>query len=71
MMRNRFSSWPAFFLAVLPLLAHGQSVDIHSPWMELEEGEHVLGTGPLPPGVYLCRMTAGAERHTTRLAVIP
>lgn len=38
---------------------------------DLEEGEHLFETGPLPPGVYLCRMTAGAEQHTARLAVIP
>lgn len=39
---------------------------------DLEAGEHLFETGPLPPGVYLCRMTAGAEQqHTVRLVVIP
>lgn len=38
---------------------------------ELDAGAHLFETGPLPPGVYLCRMTAGAEQHTARLTVIP
>mgnify|MGYP001048113490 CR=1 FL=1 len=38
---------------------------------DLGAGEHVFGTGPLPPGTYVCRMTAGGEDHTARLVVIP
>jgi len=67
MMRNRFASCAAFFLAVLPALGHGQSVDIHSPWMELEIYQDTWEDGPGYPGPYVSDNSWGEGFDTCSL----